>query len=106
MTAELPAAALAQLRWLVAALRIEQDERGDARESLAQRIERALIGAPGELATRVAEASSTADVALLSELAAHHEDLAYPAQAPEERTAHRGRARRYREIAQMLRLLA
>jgi hypothetical protein len=103
---ELPAPAIAQLRWLVAALRTEDDEGSGAdREQLARRLELALIGAPRELAARLAATLAGDDSALLTRLATRHEELAYPAQLPEERTAHRGRARRYRDIAQFLRLL-
>ena len=105
MTAELPAASLAQLRWLVAALRTEDDDERDAREALATRLERALIGAPAELSARVADAAASDDVPLLVRLAARHEELVEFAASPEERTARRGRARRYREIAQMLGLM-
>lgn len=98
--------AVAQLRWLIAALRSDDHDPSlaDAAD-LALRLEHALAGAPGDLRTRLREAVSLRDAALLVGLACWHETEAYPAPTPEERTAHRGRARRYREIAQIFGVL-
>lgn len=102
----LPAPALAQLRWLVAALRTEDDAASAAaREDFARRLERALVGAAPDVPERLAAMLDGGDAALLVLLARGHEEHSYGAPTVEERTAHRGRARRYREIAQLLGLL-
>ena len=102
----LPAPALAQLRWLVAALRTEEDADSSAlREDFARRLEQALIGATPDVPERLAAMLDGDDAALLVRLARGHEEHSYSAPVSEERTAHRGRARRYREIAQLLGLL-
>jgi hypothetical protein len=102
----LPAPALAQLRWLVAALRTEEDAASATpRAEFALRLEQALIGAPPDVPERLATMLGRGDAELLVLLARNHEAHSYDAPAPEERTAHRGRARRYREIAQLLGLL-
>ena len=102
----LPAPALAQLRWLVAALRTEEDAASAApREDFASRLEQALIGATPDVPERLAAMLDAEDAALLVRLARGHEEHSYSAPSAEERTAHRGRARRYREIAQLLGLL-
>ena len=102
----LPAPALAQLRWLVAALRTEEDAGSSAaREDFARRLEQALIGATPDVPERLAAMLDGDDAALLVRLARGHEEQSYSATVVEERTAHRGRARRYREIAQLLGLL-
>ena len=102
----LPAPALAQLRWLVAALRTEEDEASATpREDFAVRLEQALVGATPDVPERLAAMLDGDDAALLVQLARGHEEHSYGAPTAEERTAHRGRARRYREIAQLLGLL-
>jgi hypothetical protein len=102
----LPAPALAQLRWLVAALRTEENAASAApREDFARRLEQALIGAPADVPERLGAMLGGEDAELLVALARNHEAHSYDAPAPEERAAHRGRARRYREIAQLLGLL-
>ena len=94
-----------QFRWLVAALRNESHEASfDRREGFARKLEWVLIGPHVDLAARLRRVLRSADAVLLVRLARWHEDVAQTLQPGPERTSHVGRAHRYREIAEMMRI--
>ncbi len=101
----LPQQTTAQFRWLVAALRDEPHPASrEQREDLARRLEQALAGAAPELKARLGAVLMRSDGSLLFELARWHEEESYASRPGPEQASHRGRAHRYREISQIMRL--